>query len=120
MAYIAASVIAAGGMFTGHALGGPQSDSTALANLIGILAWVVAGSVAVLIDRSVPPRAVGFASLALPLVWFGGLLVEEGMTFWLLGLALLALFALLAGVSAAGTKWMLRPRGAQVRRRRRV
>ena len=119
-AYVAASVIAAGGMFAGHALGGPQSDSTILANLVGILAWVVAGIVAVLIDRSVPPRAVGFASLALPLVWFGGLLVEEGMTFWLAGLALLALFALLAGASAAGTKWMLRPRGHRSRRVRRT
>lgn len=120
IAYVAASVIAAGGMFAGHALGGPQSDSTVLANLVGILAWVVAGVVAVLIDRSVPPRAVGFASLALPLVWFGGLLVEEGMTFWLAGLALLALFALLAGGSAAGMKWMLRPRGQRSRRVRRT
>ncbi len=120
MAYVAASVIAAGGMFAGHALGGPETASTTLANLVGILAWVVAGSAAVLIDRSVPPRAVGLASLGLPLVWFGGLLVEEGMTFWLAGLALLAVFALLAGASAAGTKWMLRPRGAQSRRRRRV
>ena len=120
LAYLAASLIAAGGMFTGHALGGPGSETSGAADLIGILSWVVAGVIAVLIDRSVPPRAVGFASLGLPLVWFGGLLVEEGMTFWLAGLALLGVFALLAGASAAGTKWMLRPRGAQSRRRRHV
>ena len=120
IAYVAASVIAAGGMFAGHALGGPESESTTLANLLGILAWVVAGIVAVLIDRSVPARAVGFASLGLPLFWFGGLLVEEGMTFWLAGLALLGLFALLAGTAAAGTKWLLSPRAAQMVRRRRV
>lgn len=120
IAYVAASVIAAGGMFAGHALGGPQSDSTVLANLVGILGWVVAGVTAVLIDRSVPPRAVGFASLGLPLVWFGGLLVEEGMTFWLAGLVLLGVFAVLAGASAAGTKWMLRPRDRRSRRVRRT
>jgi hypothetical protein len=120
IAYLAASAIAAGGMFAGHALGGPQSDSTILANLVGILGWVVAGAAAVLIDRTVPPRAVAFASLGLPLVWFGGLLVEEGMAFWLLGLALLALFALLAGLSAAAVKWLLRPRGVNTRRKRRT
>lgn len=120
IAYLAASVIAAGGMFAGHALGGPQSDSTLLANLVGILGWVVAGVTAVLIDRSVPARAVGFASLGLPLVWFGGLLVEEGVTFWLAGLVLLGVFAFLAGASAAGMKWLLRPRGPRFRRVRRT
>lgn len=120
IAYLAASVIAAGGMFAGHALGGPQSDSTVLANLVGILGWVVAGVTAVLIDRSVPARAVGFASLGLPLVWFGGLLVEEGMTFWLAGLVLLGVFAFLAGASAAGMKRLLRPRDHRSRRVRRT
>jgi hypothetical protein len=120
LASLAASLIAAGGMFTGHALGGSGSDSTLAANLVGILSWVVAGVTAVLIDRSVPPRAVGFASLGLPLVWFGGLLVSEGVGFWLLGLVMLGLFALLAGASAAGTRWMLRPRTHRSRRVRRT
>lgn len=120
LAYLAASLIAAGGMFTGHALGGAGSDSTLAANVIGILSWVAAGVTAVLIDRSVPARAVGFASLGLPLVWFGGLLVSEGVSFWLLGLVLLGLFALLAGASATGAKWMLRPRTHRSRRVRRT
>ncbi len=111
LAYLAASLIAAGGMFTGHALGASASDTSDAANLIGILSWVVAGVIAVLIDQSVPPRAVGFASLGLPLVWFGGLLVSEGVGLWLAGLVILGLLALLAGVSAAGMKWILRPRG---------
>ena len=118
LAYLAASLIAAAGMFTGHELGGPASNSSGAANLIGILSWVVAGVVAVLIDRSVPPRAVGFASLGLPLVWFGGLLVSEGVGLWLAGLVMLGLFALLAGASAAGVKWLLRPRGPRARRAR--
>lgn len=106
-------------MFTGHAIGQGADDSAIAANLIGVLSWAVAGVVAVLVDRSVPPRAVGFASLALPLVWFGGLLVSEGVGFWFLALALLGAFAVLAGASAAFTKWLLRPR-SRGRRSRRV
>lgn len=120
LAYLAATFIAAGGMFLGHSLGGSVSGESPAADLIGVLSWVVAGVAAVLIDRSVPPRAVGFASLGLPLVWFGGLLVSEGVGFWLLGLALLGLFALLAGASATAMKWLLRPRRHGARRARRV
>ena len=108
LAYIAASVIAATGMFAGHTLGKGSDDSSAVANLLGIGAWVVAGIVAVLIDRSVPARAVGFASLALPLVWFGTVLVSEGVGFWFLALLLIAVFALLAALSAAATRLLFR------------
>lgn len=118
LSYLAASVIAAVGMFTGHAMGQGPDESAGVAQLVGILSWVAAGIVAVLIDRSVPPRAVGFASLALPLVWFGGLLVSEGVGFWLAALALLGVFALLAGVSAAVMKWLLQPRNRPRRSRR--
>ena len=108
LAYIAASVIAAVGMFAGHTLGKASDESTGLANLVAIASWVVAGVVAVVIDRTVPARAVGFASLALPLVWFGTVLVSEGVGFWFLALLLIAAFALLAGLSAAGTKLLFR------------
>lgn len=118
LSYLAASVIAAAGMFTGHAMGRGPDESAGVAQLVGILSWVVAGVAAVLIDRSVPPRAVGFASLALPLVWFGGLLVSEGVGFWFAALVLLGVFALLAGVSAALMKWLLQPRGRHRRSRR--
>lgn len=117
LSYLAASVIAAAGMFTGHAVGRGPDESAGAAQLIGILSWVVAGVAAVLIDRSVPPRAVGFASLALPLVWFGGLLVSEGVGFWFAALVLLGVFALLAGASAAVMKWLLQ-RGRRRRSRR--
>jgi len=110
LSYIAASVIAAAGMMTGHAIGQGPDDTATLANVIGVLSWVVAGIAAALIDRSVPPRAVGLASMALPLVWFGTLLVSEGVGLWFLGLLLIGAFALLAGTAAAGTKWLLRPR----------
>ena len=118
LSYLAASVIAAAGMFAGHAMGQGPDEAAGAAQLVGILSWVAAGVVAVLIDRSVPPRAVGFASLALPLVWFGGLLVSEGVGFWVAALALLGVFALLAGASAAVMKWLLQPRGRHRRSRR--
>lgn len=111
LSYIAASVIAGAGMMTGHwmATAARQAGGeSAIANSLGILSWVIAGAVAVLIDRSVPPRAVALASLALPLVWFGGLLVSEDRTMWLLGFVLLLVFALLAGVSAAAVKWLFK------------
>jgi len=78
--------------------------------LVLALSLLIIPVVSVLIDRSVPPRAVGLASLALPLVWFGGLLVSEGVGFWVAALALLGVFALLAGASAAVMKWLLQPR----------
>lgn len=105
-------------MFTGHAMGQGPDASAGAAQLVGILSWVAAGIAAVLIDRSVPARAVGFASLALPLVWFGGLLVSEGVGFWFAALALLGVFALLAGVSAAVMKWLLQTRHRPRRSRR--
>ena len=120
LAYVAASAIAAAGMFAGHAMGRAAADGSSAADLIGILSWVAAGVVAVLIDRSVPPRAVGVASLALPLVWFGGLLVSEGVGLWLAGLALLLIFAVLAGASAAAMKWLLRRGRGHGRRARRT
>lgn len=86
-------------------------------DMLGILSWVVAGIAAVLIDRTVPARAVGFASLALPLVWFGGLLVSEDRSMWLMGLLTLVVFALLAGVSAAATKLLFRSRSRTRTRR---
>ena len=64
-----------------------------------------------LIDRTEPPRAVEFASLALPLVWFGMLLVSEDNNLWLLGLAALAVFALLAGLAAGATRFAFRLAG---------
>lgn len=114
LAYLAATVIAAAGMFAGHAIGKAADGSTGLANLLGIGSWIVAGIIAVLIDRTVPARAVAFASLGLPLVWFGMILVSEGVGFWFVALLLIAVFALLAGLSAAATKWLLRPPSSQV------
>jgi hypothetical protein len=109
LAYIAASVIAAAGMMGGHALAAAAgADGSAAAQWMGILSWVVAGIVAVLIDRTVPARAVGFASLALPLVWFGMLLVSEDRSLWMLGLAFIFFFALVAGLAAGGTKLLFR------------
>ena len=107
LACIAASVIAAAGMFAGHRMG-KTSDDAGVANLVGIFSWVVAGIVAVLIDRTVPARVVGVASLALPLVWFGTVLVSEGVGFWFIALLLMAVFALLAAVSAGATKLLCR------------
>ena len=114
--YIAASFIAAAGMMGGHALAGAAANDggSAAAQWIGVLSWVVAGITAVLIDRSVPARAVGFASMALPLVWFGMLLVSEEHTLLLLGLVAMAVFGLVAGLSAGATKWLLRPRSAGI------
>lgn len=111
LAYVAASVIAAAGMMGGHWManaaraGGSES---ALAPALGLGSWIAAGIAAVLIDRSVPARAVAFASLALPLVWFGMLLVSEDNSLWILGLAAMAVFALLTGLAAAGTRFALR------------
>lgn len=109
LSYIAASVIAAAGMMGGHALAAAAgAEGSVAAQWMGILAWVVAGVAAVLIDRTVPARAVGFASLALPLVWFGMLLVSEDRSLWMLGLLFIFFFALVAGLSAAGTKLLFR------------
>ena len=123
LCYLAASAIAAAGMMTGHWMAGAAraaGEESALAQGLGLVSWVIAGVAAVLIDRSVPPRAVAFASLALPLVWFGGLLVSEEGTVWILGLIALAVFALVAGLSAGATKRLLRPRGARTRRTHRI
>lgn len=98
-------------MIAGHALAGAQrasGEESPLAPALGLLSWVAAGIVAVLIDRTVPARAVGFASLALPLVWFGMLLVSEDNSLWLLGLAALVVFALIAAASAWATGAVLR------------
>ncbi|HUF24253.1 MAG TPA: hypothetical protein VMN81_09010 [Vicinamibacterales bacterium] len=114
LAYLSASLIAAAGMMAGHALAGAAraaGEESQLAPALGLLSWVAAGIAAVLIDRTVPPRAVGFASLALPLVWFGMLLVSEDNSLWLLGLAALAVFALIAAASAAMTKAVIRVAG---------
>lgn len=114
LSYIAASVIAAAGMMGGHWLAGAaraEGAESPFAQGLGILSWAVAGILAVLIDRTVPARAVAFASLALPLVWFGMLLVSEENSLWLLGLAVMAVFALIAGLSAAATKLAFRLAG---------
>ena len=97
-------------MMGGHALAGAAADQggSVAAQWIGVFSWVVAGVVAVLIDRTVPARAVGFASMALPLVWFGMLLVSDENNLWLLGLIAMAVFGLIAGLSAAATKLILR------------
>lgn len=110
LAYIAASVIAAAGMMGGHALAGAAEaeGGSIAAQWIGVLSWVAAGVTATLIDRTVPARAVGFASMALPLVWFGMLLVSEENNLWLLGLAAMAVFGLIAGLSAGATKLLFR------------
>ena len=111
LAYIAASVIAAAGMMSGHWLAEASRAAgreSPLAQSLGVLSWVVAGAVAALIDRTVPAHAVGVASLALPLVWFGMILVSEPNGLWLLGLGAMAVFALIAGLSAAATKAALR------------
>jgi len=112
LCYLAASAIAAAGMMTGHWMANTARAAGAesvLAGALGIVSWVLAGIVAVLIDRSVPPRAVALSSLALPLVWFGMVIVSEENTLWLLGLLLLGLFALLTWTAAAATRWLLRP-----------
>lgn len=109
LSYIAASVIAAAGMMGGHALAGASgAEGSAIAEWMGILSWAAAGVAAVLIDRTVPARAVGFASMALPLVWFGMLLVSEDRSLWFMGLLFIGLFALVAGLSAAGTRLLFR------------
>ena len=109
-AYAAASVIAAAGMMAGHALAAAARASgheSLLAQALGIFAWVVAGAAAVLIDRTVVARTVAAASAALPLIWFATL----DNPLWLPGLAALALFAILAGLSAALTKRAFRAGG---------
>jgi len=113
LSYIAASVIAAAGMMTGHWMANAAraaGTDSALAGALGIVSWALAGIIAVLIDRSVPPRAVALSSLALPLVWFGMIIVSEENTMWLIGLLLIGLFALLTWAAAAGTRWLLRPK----------
>jgi len=111
LAYLAASVVAAAGMMTGHALGQAAhaaGTSAAAAAAIGIGAWVAAGIAAVLIDRTVPARAVAVASIALPLVWFGTMIVSEERELWWVGLALLVLFAAVAGLAAAAAGFFFR------------
>jgi hypothetical protein len=111
LAYAAASLVAAAGMMAGHALAGAAraaAGESQLAPAVGLLAWVAAGIVAVLIDRRVPAGAAGAASIVLPLAWFGVRLAIDGNSLWLLGLAALAVFALLAAASAAITKTVLR------------
>ncbi|MDQ3068340.1 MAG: hypothetical protein M3R55_01250 [Acidobacteriota bacterium] len=111
LACIAASVIAAAGMMSGHWLAGvarAAGEESPVAQSLAIAAWITAGVIAVLIDRTVSARAVALASLALPLVWFGMILVLEDHGLWMLGLAAMAVFALLAGLSAAAMKLMLR------------
>jgi hypothetical protein len=114
LAYIAASVIAAAGMMVGDALGeaarAAGTESYA-AVFIGVGGWILAGIAAVLIDRTIPARAAGFASMALPLVWFGMLLVSDDRSLWFVGLLLICLFALVAGLAAAGAKLLLRLMG---------
>lgn len=113
LSYVAASVIAAAGMMTGHWMASAAREAgrdSAFAGALGILSWAIAGIAAVLIDRSVPPRAVALSSLALPLVWFGMIIVSEENTMWLIGLLLIGLFALLTWAAAAGTRWLLRPK----------
>jgi len=48
------------------------------------------------------------ASSALPLVWFGMLLASEDRSLWFMGLLFIGLFALVAGLSAAGTRLLFR------------
>ena len=98
---------------TGHwmanaarAAGGESS----IAGSLAIVSWFVAGTVAVLIDRSAPPRAIALSSLALPLVWFGMILVSEESGLWFLGLLMLVVFAMFTWSAAAATRWLLRPR----------
>lgn len=88
----------------GHALARRYDDE---ANYVGVFSWVAAGVCAALIDRSVPARAVAVASLGLPLVWFGTLIVSEDHGLWMFGLAFLVFFAIIAGLSAAVTKRLL-------------
>jgi hypothetical protein len=113
LAYVAASVISGAGMMLGHnwaeaarAAGGEAPA----AQWLGVGSWVIAGVVAALIDRTAPARAIGFASLALPLVWFGMTLVSEGNALWVVALLMMLFFGLLTGLSAAATQRLLRPR----------
>ena len=111
LAYIAASLIAAAGMIVGDSLGeaARRADGESwAAALIGIGSWTVAGVVGVLIDRTVPARAIGLASTALPLLWFGGLIVSEEKSLWWAGIVLIAVFGLIASLSAAATKLVFR------------
>jgi hypothetical protein len=111
LAYVAASVIAAAGMFVGDGLGDAAREAggeSLAAAIIGIGSWIVAGIAAVLLDRTVPARAVGFASLGLPLVWFGATVVSDDRSLWWAGLLLLGAFAALAALSAAATKLLFR------------
>lgn len=111
LAYVAASVIAAAGMMSGHAMADSAraaGGESPFAQALGILCWVAAGIAAVLIDRTVPARAVAFASLALPLVWFGAIIVSDQRELWWVGLVVLVLFALVAGLAAAATGFLFR------------
>ncbi len=98
-------------MMGGHTLAAAMraaGEDSALAQGMGIAGWIAAGTVAVLIDRTVPARAVAFASLALPLVWFGSIIVSDESGLWWLGLLVIAVFALIAGAAAAATSLLFR------------
>ena len=121
LAYVAASVISGAGMMFGHnwaeAARAAGSEAPA-AQWLGVGSWVIAGVAAALIDRTAPARAIGVSSLALPLVWFGMMLVSEGNAMWLVALAMMLFFGLLAGLSAAATQRLLRPRRGRHHRHR--
>jgi hypothetical protein len=106
-AFATATGIAAAGMMGGRALAGAARDAgteSSLAAVIAILGWVCAGMAAVVIDRSIPAAAAGAASAVLPILWFATL--ENRI--WALGLGAIAVFALMAGLSAAVTRRVLR------------
>ena len=95
----------------GHTLAASMrasGEEAAAAQVMGIAGWFVAGIAAVLIDRTVPARAVALASLALPLVWFGSIIVSDESGLWWLGLLAIAVFALMAGAAAAATSLLFR------------
>jgi hypothetical protein len=119
LAYVAASTIAAAGMMTGHWMANAAraaGEESLVAGSLAIASWFVAGIAGALIDRSAPPRAIALASLALPLVWFGAILVSEDKTLWFLGLLALVVFALFTWTAAVATRWLLRPRRGRMYR----
>lgn len=93
-------------MMSGHALAASAraaGGESQIAPALGIISWVVAGVVAVLIDRTVPGLIVAAASVVLPLIWLATL----DNPIWLLGLAAMAVFAMIAGGAAAAARWTL-------------
>ncbi|MEX2272526.1 MAG: hypothetical protein WD690_13730 [Vicinamibacterales bacterium] len=98
-------------MMSGHALAASAraaGGESQLAPALGIVSWVVAGIAAVIIDRTIPVRFVGAASVVLPLIWFATLLAKDGNPLWPAAGAAIMLFGLLAGLSAGATHWLLR------------